>query len=91
MQNPRPPHEPPGTERTVVADGRALHPDDRGAADFVPLADEDAALVHLIAEGLDVEAIAACSGISDEEARKKLTVLARRLAAEAASTRIANP
>jgi len=55
------------------------------------LTDEDATLVHLIAEGLDVEAIAACSGITEVEAREKLTGLARRLAADAAATKIAIP
>lgn len=90
MQNPPPPQEQQGIEGTVVADGRELHPNDCGA-DFVPLTDEDATLVHLIAEGLDVEAIAACSGIPEVEAREKLTGLARRLAADAAATKIANP
>jgi hypothetical protein len=77
VQNPQP---------SDVASDAVACPDDaptRAPGSHIALSEGEAALVHLVAEGMDVAAIASTTGVSRQAARKQLRALATRLAKEA--------
>lgn len=66
-------------EPTITGEGQSAG---KQAPNHIALSEDEAKLVHLVAEGLDVHAIAATTGMTESAARERLRALARRLALE---------